>query len=394
MKILIFNSLYSPNIVGGAEKSTQLLAEGLKTKGWQPVIVTTADHKETGEVNGIKVYYLKTPNLYWICDAKKQPAYKKPIWHIIDAYNPFIKKSLTQIIEKEKPAVIHTNNLTGISVAIWKIAQENKIPIVHTIRDHYLLCPKTTMYKNNKNCKHQCWDCKLLSMPKKKLSDKINVVGISKFILDKHLKFGYFNHANIKTYIYNPINNIKKIQLWQNQENNVFTFGYIGLLAPSKGIEYLLRHFIQMDLKKARLMIFGRGITPTYEKHLKDHYQKDNIIFMGFKRTEEIYPLLDVVVVPSLWEEPFGRIVPEAYVYGIPVIVSKRGGLPEIVDEGITGYIFNPDQENDFEEKLKLFLEDKELLNRLSKNCLEKAQEFRVDMVVEKYIDVYKQVVK
>ncbi|NOY88989.1 MAG: glycosyltransferase family 4 protein [FCB group bacterium] len=149
MKILIFNSLYAPNVVGGAEKSTQLLAEGLKAKGWQPVIVSTADHEEIGKVNGIK-YYLKTPNLYWICDAKKQPPYKKPVWHIIDAYNPFIKKSLKPIIEKEKPEIIHTNNLTGFSVAIWKAAQNNNIPVVHTTRDHYLLCPKTTMYKDNK----------------------------------------------------------------------------------------------------------------------------------------------------------------------------------------------------------------------------------------------------
>ncbi|NOY88988.1 MAG: glycosyltransferase family 4 protein [FCB group bacterium] len=228
-------------------------------------------------------------------------------------------------------------------------------------------------------------------MPKKKLSDNVNaIVGISKFILDRHLKFGYFHHANIKTYIYNPINGIEKIPLRQNRKNNIVTFGYIGLLAPSKGIEYLLKHFYQIDLKKARLLVFGRGITPAYEKYLKDHYQQDNIIFMGFKKTEEIYPLLDVIVVPSLWEEPFGRIVPEAYVYGLPVIVSKRGGLPEIVDEGITGYIFDPDRENDFEKKLKLFLEDKELLNRLSENCLKKAREFSVEKVVEKYIDVYR----
>jgi len=77
MKILLFNSLYYPNVIGGAELSTQLLAERLKLKGIEPVVVCTADKNRTDFVNGVKVYYLRMPNLYWLCRGRHQNFLKK-----------------------------------------------------------------------------------------------------------------------------------------------------------------------------------------------------------------------------------------------------------------------------------------------------------------------------
>ena len=185
-KILIINSLYHPNNVGGAERSVQLLAEGLKKHGVRPVIVSTADTDSTDQVNDIKVYYLRIPNAYWMRTAKQQPSYKKPFWHLLDSYNPFAAARLADIITAEKPDLIHTNNLAGFSVSTWETARKHKLPIVHTIRDHYLLCPNSTMYKNDKNCEKQCGGCRLYSIPRKRHSLHIDAVvgvsGISKLV--------------------------------------------------------------------------------------------------------------------------------------------------------------------------------------------------------------------
>ena len=72
MKVMIFNTLYCPNQIGGAEKSVQLLAEGLLEKGLKPVIVTTGKENYVDYVNGIKVYYVKTINLYWAYNSKEE----------------------------------------------------------------------------------------------------------------------------------------------------------------------------------------------------------------------------------------------------------------------------------------------------------------------------------
>jgi len=57
---------------------------------------------------------------------------------------------------------------------------------------------------------------------------------------------------------------------------------------------------------------------------------------------QRLYVQADVVVVPSVWQEPFGRVALEALMCGTPVVASNRGGLGEIVQDGITGFIVEP----------------------------------------------------
>jgi len=396
MKILIVNSLYYPNIVGGAEKSTRILAEGIKKKGLNPIVITTSDKDKIGYINGIKVYYVRIPNLYWMKNAKKQSMLKKPFWHLIDSFNIFVKKRISKILDMEKPDLIHTNNLTGFSVYTWKLAKEYDLPVIHTLRDYYLLCPRSTMFKNGKNCETQCLSCKFYSIPKKFSSNNVDtIVGVSKFILNKHLGYGYFKNAKIKTYIYNPVS------ISNNDENTIrrgnikkIKFGFVGMLSPHKGIEFLLKRFWKMDVKAAKLYIFGRGFTKEYENYLMGNYSSDNIFFMGFKSQKEIYSLIDVLIVPSLWNEPFGRIIAESYFYGIPVIASNRGGIPEIVQEGKTGFIFEPEKEGDLEEKVRIFIDNPKLITKFSNNCLDFSKEFTEDKIINKYISLYQVTVK
>jgi glycosyltransferase involved in cell wall biosynthesis len=382
VKILIFNTLYYPNQIGGAEKSVQLLAEGLAKQGLEVVVITTSDTDYCNVINGVKVYYLKTTNLYWAYYAKEQKSYKKPLWHLIDSYNPFNKK-IKKIIEEEKPNVVHTNNLAGFSVSVWKLAKEKNIKIVHTLRDYYLLCPKSTMFKNEKNCDIQCTTCKLYSIPKKLMSEYIDVlVGISGFILKRHINFGYFKAAR-HLVIYNSIKTHNNIEKKLHEE---LIFGYVGSLAPSKGIEMLLKVFSKKNIENSKLFVYGKGITKAYEKELKDKYENSKILFKGFQKPESIYTSIDVLIVPSLWNEPFGRIVPEANNYKVPVLVSNKGGLPELVENRKNGYIFDPDIDGDFEKKLDL------LIQMYRKNQFEfDLNQFNFNDIINRYLDVYSQ---
>ena len=351
--MLLFNSLYYPNILGGAEQSVKTLAEGLKEFGITPVVVSTSDTSKVDVVNGIKVYYIKTRNLYWMYYSKRKNFFQKSLWHTIDIFNPFYS-SLKGITEAEKPDVIHTNNLAGFSVSIWKMAKDFNIRVVHTIRDHYLLCIRSTMFKNGKNCRKQCNICKLYSIPKKKMSQYVDVViGISNFILKRHLKYGFFENAQ-KRVIYNTIDIPLKPP--NPPPTATIKLAYAGMLAPEKGVELMLKAFLKLKRKDFTLLIFGRGITPEYEDFLKRNYGRDNIYFMGFKKDKDFYKEIDIMIVPSLVEEAFGRVVIEANFNGIPVLASNRGALPELIKEGENGMIFDPDKEGDFENKLLLLI--------------------------------------
>lgn len=351
MKILIIASLYEPYVRGGGEVSTKLLVEGLIELGHEVVVVTTFTEEKVDFIDKVKVWRIKTPNIYWSFESHKASKFKKIIWHTLDSYNFMVRSKFEEILKIEKPDIVHSSTIEDISPYVWKISKENKIPVVHTLRSYILMCPQATMYKNNKNCDKQCLSCKTITYPKKILSQNIDaVVGISKFILNKHLTSGYFKNSVLKDVIYNPYIMSKSNNINDNQNDEII-FGFVGRLDKSKGIEFLLTQFKKSNIEN-KLYVFGTTNDKSYEEYLKLEYQDERIIFFGHKTPDYIYNNITHLIVPSLWHEPFGRIIIEANAYGIPVLGSNRGGIPEIIEVDKTGYIFNPGQENNFLDML------------------------------------------
>ncbi|MFC1620013.1 glycosyltransferase family 4 protein [Candidatus Neomarinimicrobiota bacterium] len=390
MKIALINNLYHPDKMGGSDVSVKILAEALRDQGHEPVIIaTTGGLTRTDKVDGITVYRLSPHNIYWSPDAQHHSPVLKSFWHLLDIYNPGMLQGIGRILRAEKPEVIQTNCLTGFSVAVWRMAKHLKIPVVCTLRDHYLLCPKTTKYKEGSRCAvsstETCTICDLYSLPKRRMSHTVNtVVGISQFILDQHLKRGYFESA-IQYVVPNPVH--IDIDRKPRKGRSPVTFLYMGLLAHMKGIEYLLDSF-QPGLN-AELIVAGRGKSRAFEERLQSEYAQPNISFVGFINPDEIFPKVDVLVAPSLCNEAFGRTVIEAYSQGIPVIVSNRGGLPEIVEHGKSGFIFDPAEEGTLLKFLNRFIDDPEIITQMSPYCLEKAQAFRSDNIADAYVNIY-----
>ena len=142
MKILIVNTYYYPNMIGGTEQSIKLLAQGLREKG-HDIYVLTGDKqdKQCEEIDGIKVIRLDLSN--------KSNIAQKLLRKALEINNIRIKNTISNILDEIKPDVIHTNNLFYISPIVWKLANERNIKIVHTLRDYWGLCPKTTLLNKN-----------------------------------------------------------------------------------------------------------------------------------------------------------------------------------------------------------------------------------------------------
>ncbi|MCD4669775.1 MAG: glycosyltransferase family 4 protein [Actinomycetia bacterium] len=386
MKILIINSLYYPNIIGGAEISVQILAEELYKKGHEPIVITISNREYIDVINHVRIYYIHHSNQYFFKISETKSKSLRLLWNLIDIYNPNIAKKLNKIIKSEKPHIAHTNNLLGLSVSVWRIIRRNRIPIIHTTRDYYLLCRKSSMFNKGRNCNSQCFSCRLISILKKYYSKYVDaVIGISSFILKKHLDYNFF--MNARSYVINnPVSYLHEMN--RNKKDKMITFAYVGTLSDSKGVELLLKTFA--SIKEARLRVFGKNRDKKIEVMLKEKYNRKNIDFPGYIEAKKIFKQIDVLIVPSLWNEPLSRVIIEAYSNGIPVIASNRGGIPEIVDEGQTGWVFDPEGEKDLEIKIKKFINEPGLIRKMSKNCLKKAEEFAIDKIASKYIEVYK----
>jgi len=113
---------------------------------------------------------------------------------------------------------------------------------------------------------------------------------------------------------------------------------------------------------------------------------------MGFMQPDEFFPLIDVLVQPSLLHETFGRTIIEAYAYGKPVLVSNRGGSFEIVDEKETGLIFDPTDSNTLSSGLLWYINNWQKIAEMSEKTLLKSKEFLPSQIAEKTILTYSQV--
>jgi glycosyltransferase involved in cell wall biosynthesis len=398
MKILIINTLYYPNQVGGAEKSVQLLAESLLDRGLEPVVISTTNQNDyVDNINGVKVYYLKNRNLYWSIDSKGKNVFQKVIWHGIDIYNPLFKDSINDIIDKEKPEIIHTNNLTGFSIVPWLIAKEKVIPVVHTLRDFSLICSKTTMFKNNHNCDKQCFECKIFCSKKKKVSNNSlisYVVGNSDFMLKKHKEMGYFENVPSKRIFNGAVTSKKGLEneLINNSNTKKIKFFYMGRIDKTKGVNLLLDTF--KDIKNAELLLAGNVNDDEIKKEMESGNYGGNIKFLGFVNPNDYLKDIDILIAPSLWHEPLPRVILEAYSYNKPVIGSNRGGIPESIMHNKTGFIFDPDKKGDLEYFVRKFLDQPELINEFKKNIPEYLKQFSLDITVSQYIEVYRNIIK
>ena len=391
MKIAIINNLYWPNSIGGAERSVQLLAESLQEKGIE-VSVYSLDkiHRdEISNVNGVKVHYLPLMNLYWPYGRESISRFWKLLWHIFDISNIRMCRLIYHLLEIEKPDLVHTNNLTGFSIGVWGAARRLRLPIVHTLRDYYLLCPRTTMFRDGSNCKDQCIECHVLSKLKKKATYNVDVVvGISHFLLEKHLQHGLFPYSG-KKIIYNPhIGYVRPKISNHNVPMRPLRLGYLGRITPAKGIRILLESVARFPDGTIELLIAGEGETG-YIQLLKSINNGKNVRFLGFVHPEILFRSIDILVVPSLWHEPLGRSVIEAKAYGIPVIGSNRGGLSELIECGKNGLLFDPSGVDNLAKTIEIVIKNPDIVSLMSKTVLQEAQYFSPNIIANKYLELY-----
>lgn len=392
MNILLVNTLYTPYKIGGAEKSVQLLAEALVKKGHKVSVLTLSHSIGFNIINEVEVYTLKLSNIYWPFSEEENSSLAKSFWHLLDVYNPLMNNEILKVLDTVKPELVHVNNLLGFSPHIWRLVKSRGIKIIHTLRDYYLMCPYTTMVKNGLSCKKQCFECNLYSIGKQYQSNNVDaLVGISNYILNKHIDFGYFSNINIKKVIGNPVDCAPKLKSnLDSKLNDKIIFGYIGRIEKSKGVELLLNAFGNLESDNYKLRIAGKGST-TYVERLIKEYNSENIEFLGYVDGNEFYKGIDYLIVPSISQEPFGRVIIEANSFGVPVIGASSGGIEELIESGVNGLLFDPENPTELEDLLNIILNEEIYFE--SNKIIKKASNFEPGKVAKQYEDLYRELI-
>jgi glycosyltransferase involved in cell wall biosynthesis len=390
VKVLLVNTLYAPHRVGGAERSVQSLAETLVAGGHSVAVATLHPERKdkVATINGVEVHYFHLSNVYWPYGPSK-PALLKPLYHALDTYNPFMARRVAALATKLGSDIVHTNNLGGFSPAVWAEVARLGLPLVHTARDYHMMCPRTHMFRRGRVCESRCVTCRVYAEPREWLSHHVNTfVAISRSVEEQHRAEGFFRSTRETAVIGSSYEAPANALAGREPVKPYVRFSFAGRLAPEKGIELLAATMARMDPARARLVIAGTG-SPDYVASLRSRFAGPAVEFAGAMDIEQLLAKTDVMVVPSLWREPFGRTAVEALAHGIPVVASKRGGLSELVTDDVTGWRFDPDNAASLGRVVDVVLARRSELSEMRDACIGSVQRFRPRAIADQYQQLY-----
>jgi glycosyltransferase involved in cell wall biosynthesis len=388
------SNLYPPDVLGGAETVVARLAQGLRAAGHEVTVVSTAPSARAGwdTVEAVRVRRLDPANIYWAGEAPRRAALLKPLWHMLDLWNPAMYQRLRAFLVAEKPDVVHTHNLAGLSVAAWSATAAAGLPLVHTLHDHSLTCVRAVrMTRRGRVCQHQCPPCGFRSRWLRRLSRAVDAVAApSRFVLDRHLELGFFPRAQtaIVPWAAPPVAAADAPPRGRTQP---VRFLFIGGLQPHKGVGVVLEAFRRTPGARASLDIAGAGaMTGACQAAAR---RDPRIRFHGFVMGPEKDRLLgsaDVLLFPSLCWEAVGLVMLEAFASGLPVIASRTGGIPEFVEEGRTGVLVEPGNAAALAAQIEWFAGNRHAIEGMREACRAYAARLTWDRTVGELVEVYR----
>lgn len=387
MHIVFLNTLYAPHDnTGGAEATLRFLARQLADRGHRCTVVSlTPKQSWIGEIDGLTVHYVKLANVYWP-HAGKRPKILRPVFQLLDAYNPVMRRRLQRLLARLRPDVIHAHNLQGFSVSAWVAARRLGIPVVQTLHDYYLACPRSTMWRPDRgNCASPCLECRIFATPRRRLSHLPAIVtSVSHRVLQRVSAAGVFRDA--ETRIIRGNNAAEQIApLVPRPATGVLRLGFLGRLDPVKGIEMLLQAVGSLPPGKVSLRIAGRG-QPDYEAALRQAViPGTDVQFLGHVAPGSFFTDIDLLVAPSVWEDPFPRVWHEALQYGVPCLVMPLGGLPEAIIPGQTGFVAPSADADGVRATLQTLLAQGWDQTAMRQACLAAAEDYRPSRIVDQY---------
>jgi glycosyltransferase involved in cell wall biosynthesis len=393
MRIVLVNTGHPATIKGGAEAAVLDLAHRLAARGHSVALVVHhgGTTLERSEDRGVRVYALPNRNLYFAFDGAKRPAPLRLAWHALDSANPWMASAFGRILDEEKPDIVNTHVLVGLSQLVWREAQRRTIPIVHYLHEYGAICPRGSAFKDGELCRTACAGCGLLTLPRKRLSRLVDtIVGVSRFTLDRHLAWGFFPEARravIPNIFRDPAFKGRKVEA-----EGPLRLGYFGRLIPDKGAHVLLQAAAQLPLTGWTLDIAGTG-DDAYIASLKA-MALPNVRFLGWTKADDFFAATDVMVLPSIWPDPQPRVTFEAFMHGVPVIGARVGGIPEEIDENRTGWLFDAGSPESLAAVLQARLEDRLHRELRAESFVERLALLDPDRVALLYEDTFTDAVR
>jgi len=344
MKICLVSNLYGENARGGAERVVEAEAAALAAAGHGVTVIAgsagndRADAAETAPP-GVKVVRYRPPNIFFYSETGRHSYASRLVWHLLDTFNLASARRLAKLLEKEKPDVVHTHNLMGLGFLIPRAIRRLKLRHVHTLHDVQLLHPSGLLTAEALGRPSPAARIHTALM-RRLFGSPDAVVSPSRFLLERHVNRGFFRGSS-QAVVPNPA---PLAVTGSRTAPSAPVFLFAGQIEEHKGIRFLLEAWSEWSGRgQAVLEIAGSG---TLEAELRERTRgAAGVSWLGRLRGEELsraYDRAAFTILPSLVIENSPTVIGESFSRGTPVIAAAVGGVPELVAEGRTGYLFPP----------------------------------------------------
>lgn len=307
----------------------------------------------------------------------------------LSIFDMTMERVISKNVTHDKFDIVHVCHAMRIGIII-KVAKQKNIPIVFTLTDFWLMCPKgiaampdgqlCLTSENGKRCLSKCYGSIMTSRIQRRVRHLAEVgksvdcvVSATKFLKDVYEHNSFFPDIKLipfgKDYA-----NVRENQKSYSVDSKI-TFGFMSTLVEHKGAHVLLNAFNTAKMDNLRLKIYGDHFGFThYYKILRDLARDSKKIeFLGAYKYDDMPDILDgidVLVVPSTWWENSPLVLLRALAHKVPAIVSDLGGLTELVTDGENGFTFEAGSSDSLAEVLRKIGQDPTILNGLKRRII------------------------
>lgn len=315
-----------------------------------------------------------------------------------------LDKNFAQLIKTIKPDIAHIGHVNHLSTGIIDELIKLNIPIVYTLHDFWLMCPRGQFLtrsigkeNNFQLCEKQddkkcAIDCYKVYFSGREVNENTDMDNWSRWIHQRmietkaiinkvnlfiapsnYLRDRYINEFNVPkdkiVYLDYGFPTEYLTQTEKKKESSNYTFGYIGTHIPAKGINQLIEAFSKIQ-ETSTLKIFGRhNGQSTNALKLLAAKSKNKIEFEGeyinHNLANDVFSKVDCIVVPSIWAENSPLVIHEAQACKVPVITADYGGMKEYVKHNVNGLLFEHRNIDSMTEQMRYAIKNPERMKAL-----------------------------
>lgn len=342
--------------------------------------------------------------------------------HYYDYDNKVITNSFQKFLSEEKPDLVHIQHMMGLSASMVRAARDFGVPVTMTLHDYWLLCRRMSLLRPNfEVCSgpgaKKCQDCRFRELDRfilpylgraalqgipdrlfddiaqkgalrrfdgsdswadrnlaahvsrteylRMMMDRINrFISPSEFVRELFSKKGVPSSKIICVPHGLPVSSAGSVA---KKSSEVLRFGYMGTVNWHKGVHVLVQAFNELRGERAELRVCGAAPSATYLGYLRSINRNEKTRFLGtYQDASSALSEIDVLVIPSIYYESFSLAMREAFLTQTPVIASRIGALPEGIDDGRNGLLFEAGNARDLLSKIKFLLANPRVAHEMS----------------------------